>query len=460
MSAAVTRRGLLLGSAALAAASLAPARAATTPTLRAAPAMAQLAPEGHPATPVWAYGDRVPGPVLRVRQGERLRRELVNGLPQPTTVHWHGVRLDNAMDGVPELTQPAVAPGERFLYDFVAPDAGTYWYHPHNRSWEQLARGLYGALIVEEPDPPEVDRDEALLLDDWRLTAEATLGESFDFIRDRSHAGRIGNWITVNGRGEWRLPVGRGERLRLRLANVANARLFELGLSGLSGWIVALGGQPLEEITVADRMTLAPGQRSDLIVDVTAAHDEEPMLISFERDGGYAVASFPLEHEARERRPNPPAPLPPNPLSPLGDLAEAESVDLHIEGGAMGGMRSARMGGRSLDLQELVEHGLVWSLNGVAGLPDKPLIAVERGRTVRLRIRNDTAWPHAMHLHGHHFRRLAADGTQGPLRDTDLVARGETIEVGFVADNPGDWLLHCHMLEHSAGGMITWLRVA
>ena len=456
---AMDRRAFLLGSAALAAAPALPARAAAVPMLRAAPATAALAPEGHAKTAVWAYDGTVPGPVLRVAQGQRLRRTLENALPQPTTIHWHGVRVENAMDGVPGLTQQAVAPGESFLYDIAPPDAGTFWYHAHERSFEQVARGLYGALVVEEAEPPEVDSDEVLMLDDWRLTAGAAIDARFGAMHDRSHAGRIGNWITVNGRGEWRRPVRAGERLRLRLANAANARTFELGLRGLEGWVVALDGQPLDRPLRAERLTLASAQRADLIVDVTAEAGEEALLISFERDGGYAVASLQVS-AGGARREGAPAPLPANPVPPLGDRADARLVELHMEGGAMGGLRTASAGGEMLDVRALVERGLAWSFNGVAGRPDAPLLVAERGETVRIAMRNDTAWPHAMHLHGHHFRRIGPDGRPGPLRDTELVARGETAEIAFVADNPGDWLLHCHMLEHAAAGMTTWLRVA
>ena len=254
----ISRRRLLTGAAALALAGVTGARAAAAktkapktkaaepPILRAAPGSVRLAPPDYPETPIWGYDGQVPGPVLRVAQGERLTRRFVNELPQPSTIHWHGVRIANPMDGVPELTQAPVPPGGDFLYDFAAPDAGTWWYHPHHRTWEQMARGLYGALIVEEPAPPRADRDEVLLIDDWRLTGDAGIHESFGAMMDLSHAGRIGNWVTVNGAGELRLPVKRRERLRLRLVNTANARIFTLGLAGMEGWIVALDGQPLD----------------------------------------------------------------------------------------------------------------------------------------------------------------------------------------------------------------------
>ena len=150
-----------------------PARATSVfETLEAMPATVQLAPDGYPATDIWGFGGTAPGPTLRVAQGARLQQRFINNLPQASTVHWHGIRIDNAMDGVPGLTQDAVAPGESFDYDFVVPDAGTYWYHSHNQSVEQVARGLYGTLIVEEADGPDVDRDEVLVLDDWLIDPE------------------------------------------------------------------------------------------------------------------------------------------------------------------------------------------------------------------------------------------------------------------------------------------------
>ena len=232
---AYTRRKVLLSGAAAAlvagfgnAFGSTAARAAA-PILRAGEGMARLTPGDYPETRVWSYGDSVPGPVIRLRQGEHVSRRFVNNLPQASTVHWHGVRIDNAMDGVPGMTQDAVPTGGSFDYHFAVPDAGTYWYHPHNRTWEQLARGLYGPLIVEEETPPAVDRDEVLMLDDWRLTEEAQIHEeSFGAMHDWAHAGRIGNWITFNGKGESRLPVKRNERLRLRLINASNARIFYL----------------------------------------------------------------------------------------------------------------------------------------------------------------------------------------------------------------------------------------
>ncbi len=449
-----TRRGVLIGAAA--AAVIAPKALASSSVLRAAPGMVQLTPKGGPRTPVWTYGD-LPGPELRIRQGSQLTRTFQNDLPQPSSIHWHGIRIANAMDGVSYLTQDPVQPGASFDYSFDLPDAGTYWYHPHNRTWEQMARGLYGALIVEEANPPDVDQDLVLMLDDWRLAEDGSIHDSFGNMRDWSHAGRIGNWVTVNGDPEWVHTVQTGERLRLRLVNTANARIFQLGWKGLDGWIVALDGMPLKTPEAAETVTLAPAQRVDLIADVAA--DTEALVYSTERDGSFAIASFPVTEGTQTTRYSSPSALPPNPVPDLGNLDTARSFDLDMDGGAMGRMQSAVLDGQERQIRDLVREGYVWAFNGVAGRPKEPLARARLGETIKIKMTNRTRWPHAMHLHGHHFRVLMENGTIGPLRDTTLMAPQETQEIAFVADNPGAWLLHCHMLEHAASGMMTWITV-
>jgi FtsP/CotA-like multicopper oxidase with cupredoxin domain len=180
----LSRRTFLVASGAAAAGSvLLPwrARAASTAEYRlvAEPGHVHLVGDSYPETAVWSYNGAVPGPEIRVRQGEHLRITVENRLAEGTTVHWHGVRVANAMDGVPHLTQKPIAPGETFFYDFYVPDAGTYWYHPHQRSFEQVGRGLYGLLIVEEREPIQVDRDVTWVLDDWRLLSDAQISDDF-----------------------------------------------------------------------------------------------------------------------------------------------------------------------------------------------------------------------------------------------------------------------------------------
>ncbi len=423
--------------------------------------VAQIAPAPHGMTPIWGFDGLAPGPEIRLQQGARLSRRLVNALPQATSVHWHGIRIENAMDGVPGLTQEPVMPGQGFDYEFALPDAGTYWYHAHNRSFEQVARGLYGPLVVEEADGPDVDDDLVLMLDDWRLDPETVaIRDDFDNGHDLSHAGRIGNIVTVNGRFDPSFSVERNARLRLRLVNAANARVFSLGLDGMSGWLVALDGMPLEAPRpLEESIVLAPAQRADLIVDVTAAEGEIASVVELQRDGGYGLARFEVTEGSRMSRDMDPGPLPPNPLPDLERWQDAPRHEMRIEGGAMRWLDSAMLGDTRISGQELAKLGRFWALNGRADRPEDPFLEAARDSLHRIRFVNDSMFPHGMHLHGHHFRVVGSDGL-GPWRDTVLVDRGETVEIALRADNPGKWLLHCHMLGHAAAGMSTWFRVA
>ncbi len=433
--------------------------------LRAAPATAPLLSGPVPPTPVWAYEGSVPGPEIRVRTGERVRVRLENGLEQDTAVHWHGIRIDNAMDGASGLTQAPVRPGETFDYDFVAPDPGTYWYHTHDRSWEQNARGLHGPLIVEEREPYAVDRDMTLLIDDWLLDEagrieEASMGAAMDW----SHSGRMGNRLTVNGRTVPTMTVRAGERVRFRLVNTANARIMGVGFGDLPATLVALDGHPVAPRPVDELEVLAPAQRADIVVDLTGEPNGEGQVQVWTEDGPVPGARLSYGPEAPLRESfSEVAPLPDGMRHATLDLADPVRATLDMEGGAMGAMRSASLGGRRMGLRELMGQRRFWAFNGVAGDMDLPLLTVPWNRTAVLTIRNDTGWPHAMHLHGHHFQVLTRNGAPDPTkdwRDTELMDPQETIEIAFVADNPGKWLLHCHMLEHQAGGMITWFEVA
>ncbi|MEW5864045.1 MAG: multicopper oxidase family protein [Pseudomonadota bacterium] len=460
-----SRRRFLGGLTALAAAPLLPA-AAPRPAreqpalveahLAAAPAAVQLVPEGYPATAVWAYNSTTPGPVLRARQGDRLRISVENRLGEDTTVHWHGLRVPNAMDGVPVLTQPPIRPGERFVYEFALPDAGTFWYHPHQRSFEQIARGLAGAIVVEEREPPRVDRDLVWVLADWRLDAGAALRGGFGDFMDMSHAGRIGNTVTLNGRVPERFAVRAGERIRLRLINTASARIFALEFRGHRPRVIALDGQPVAPYEPADGVVLlAPAQRADIVLDMTAApgsrHEVRDL---FYRGREYRLLELAYSEEPALARRDAPVELRPNPI-PEPDLSSAERHSIVLGGGMMGSMRG-------------LPRGKAWAMNGRAGgcgegvASFEPLVVLRLGRSYVLAIENDTAWHHPMHLHGFSFRVLSRNGrpsARREWRDTVLLDPRERVEIAFVADNPGDWLLHCHVLDHAAGGLTAVLRV-
>ncbi|HEX7007051.1 MAG TPA: multicopper oxidase family protein [Alphaproteobacteria bacterium] len=472
----MSRRTLLragAGAAALAAAGPLARRVAlagedTPRRLVAAPGRWALVGPGHPQTEVWTYGGTVPGPIVRAKQGARLSIQVENRLAQPTTVHWHGIRLPNAMDGVPDMTQKPIAPGESFLYSFDLPDAGTYWYHPHFRSAEQVGRGLAGALIVEEAAPPAVDRDLVWLIDDWRLTRDAEIAGGFNDLHDMTHNGRIGNTVTVNGRVPETFAVRAGERLRLRLINAANARIFGLEFTGHRPVVLALDGQPVEpHEPEGGRVVLGPAMRADVILDMTGRPGERFAVNDmFYRGMEYKLLDIVYGPEAplRERPPDPVTRLAGNTM-PEPDLAGARRHDVVFTGGMMGGMAGAMMGGRHMDVRELMRHGMAWAINGVAagGHDLAPALTLERGRTHVLAMNNETAWHHPIHLHGHAFRVIARNGRPTRYRewqDTVLVAPRERVDVAFVADNPGDWMFHCHILEHQEGGMMSVFRVA
>ena len=419
--------------------------------ITAAPTAQHLGPMDRPATDLWLYGGTSPGPMIEARRGEELEVEFLNNLDVPTTMHWHGIRNLNEMDGVPDLTQAAIEPGERFTYRFPLKDAGSFWYHAHNKGWEQLARGLYGALIVREPDEASGLQDITLVADDWRLDEDYQLHEdSFGSLMDWSHQGRLGNWLTVNGATDPEIPVASGP-VRLRLINAANARTLAFRLaSGARMRIVALDGSPCAAFEV-ETVRLAPAQRVDLL-----ASFDEGLTILEEISTGDAIGAARLVGASQttlaagrtiENRPWYDRP----------DTAGAHVIDIHMQGGAMGNLESALFEGETMPLRELVrEHSKLWAFNGIVGGYDHRLADLALGDVAVLRVRNDTRWEHAMHLHGHHFwvnSREFGEAGRDVLRDTYLMAPGETADLVFIADNPGLWLFHCHMMEHHAAGM-------
>jgi FtsP/CotA-like multicopper oxidase with cupredoxin domain len=361
-----------------------------------------------------------------------------------------------------------ISPGETFLYEFDVPDAGTFWYHPHQRSFEQVGRGLSGALIIEESKPLPVDRDVTWMLSDWRLLRSAQNVEDFGSLHDVAHEGRLGNTVTINGRVPDAFRVRSGERIRLRLINAANARVFALVFRQHPATVVAIDGQPVApHAPTAGRVVVGPAMRVDLVLDMTGRPGERSAVAdTFYRGREYRLVDIAYRDEEplRERPLDAELSLPANPL-PEPDLAAAERHDVLLSGGMMGGMMSASVDGRDMDMREMMRHGLAWSINGVAatGHVHEPMVVLTRGRTYILAMRNDSAWWHPMHLHGHAFRVLSRNGIPTRHRewqDTVLMAPQELVEIAFVADNPGDWMFHCHVLEHQAGGMTGLVRVA
>ncbi|MGB7337026.1 MAG: multicopper oxidase family protein [Salaquimonas sp.] len=423
----------------------------------------KLYTEDAPASQLWTYNGTAPGPEIRVKKGERVKVRFTNNLEEPTSVHWHGIRISNDMDGVSGLTQEPVQPGDSFVYDFVVPDAGTFWYHAHNKSWNQVARGLYGPLIVDDLEPVfDEAHDLTLIMDDWRLAADGTLDtSSLGAFMDWSHAGRLGNWLLTNGQSFPEFKVNAGEHYRLRLINTSNARVLEIDLNQIGASVIAYDGQTLDEPIIISNspFLLGPAQRVDLLftpktgetyaLQEISGGEPHPSFVGFEVQGSKTADSL--------------ASLPPANILPEPDLVGAPVFKLTMTGGAMAPLGDAVYKGQKLDRDLMRQTQQVWAFNGVAGLATDPYFSAERNQTVIIEIANQTAFIHAMHVHGHHFRVIEqseSGADEGkPWRDTVLIGPQQTTQIAFVADNPGKWLLHCHMLEHAAAGMNTWFEV-
>lgn len=461
----ISRRNVLIGIAGASASVQLPQLALAKVTdgyfeLVAGPSQQKLYRPDAEASDLWTYNGSAPGPEIRIKKGARVRVKFINNLEEPTSVHWHGIRIENAMDGVSGLTQEPVLPGESFVYDFVAPDAGSYWYHAHNKSWNQVARGLYGPLIIDETEPLfDIEHDLTLMIDDWRLSGEGALDlDSLGSLMDWSHGGRLGNWLTINGEAFPTKTLNRNENYRLRLINAANARVFELDPNRFNAEVLGYDGQALAEPLVLnyEPLLLGPAQRVDLMI----TPESDFTIEELSGDNPYPMLAF----EVKGTAPKQPASiqLVRNDL-PEPDVKNAQKFTLDMTGGAMGGGEDIIYQGKKLEGDAFRTTGQVWAFNGVANLDTEPFFDIEIGETVIIEIINNTGWLHAMHVHGHHFKilsRSGADIDEGDMwRDTFMIGPQQTTQIAFVADNKGKWLLHCHMLEHSAAGMNTWFNV-
>lgn len=432
--------------------------------LRAASSMATLLGDNKPKTPVWSYNGEVPAPILRLRQGAQFRALFKNDLSQATSIHWHGIRkIRPEMDGVPGFAAGSIAPGASFDYTFEVPDAGTFWYHPHLNGREQLGRGLFGALIVEEANPPIVDREEVWVFSDWRLDLKTGQHkEDFADKHDAAHAGRVGETITLNHTVPKVWNVRAGERVRVRLINAATARIFKLGFTGHSPWIIALDGQPISPYQPEKgAIVLAPGERVDIILDMTGDPGSRHAVQDsyYPQDNRHIMdLVYSADKPLRDRPLSSSVALPNNSLPEL-NLSRAVKFKIAFDGGAMG-----RLPAVDAVAHEEGKAAGFWAINGVIVMNHDvpPLLEIKQGATVLLDMVNLTRWDHPIHLHGHHFRVLARNGKPDPLmpwKDTILLRPDERAEVAFVAETRGDWMVHCHILAHQETGMMGTIRI-
>ena len=415
----------------------------------------------------WGYNAQVPGPELRVRAGEVVRARFTNRLPEPTTVHWHGIALRNDMDGAAGVTQEAIAPGATFTYEFTVPDPGTFWFHPHVGL--QLDRGLYAPLIIEDPrEPGGYDRELTVVLDDWASGLGATPEETMEDLRagrgphalhgagggPRSDAlsGPGGDvsypLFLMNGR-QPKDPVAfdakPGERLRLRIINAASDTPFRVALGGHRMTVTHTDGFPVVPVTV-DSLIIGMSERYDVLVTVSG-DGSFPLVAVAEGKGNQALGVLRvggggtlIPTDARlpelDRR-----------VLGLSDLRATDAVALPT--GKPDRIHNVVLDGG--------DEGYRWTINDKVGGHDgkdgAPL-KVRQGEKVRLAFENRTTMFHPMHLHGHTFQ-VVSPTPGGPRKDSMIVLPDQKLAVDFIADNPGQWVMHCHNAYHMEGGMET-----
>jgi FtsP/CotA-like multicopper oxidase with cupredoxin domain len=402
-------------------------------------------------TPAWTYNGTLPGPLIRARVGDRIVVRFRNDLPEATSIHWHGLRLPNDMDGVPGITQDPIAPGEEFVYDFVARDAGTFWYHPHINSAEQVGLGLYGGILVEDPADPAAFGDDLVL-----ILSDISLDENGQFLAADNGGefgdlfGREGQVLLVNGKLSPQLKVRKGKPQRWRVINAARSRYFSLQSRGHS--MIRLGGDNglAARSSTKTRIVIVPGERADVFITPTADPGTTAMQRWIPVERGFSST-----YGRRAR-----------------DLFDVASVDLPaVEPPTIPGiLRSIE----PIDLSAAIEHTLdltidtertrdgtevVMGINDVPYWNSKPLMAAV-GQTHIWNIINDTSFAHPFHLHGYFFQ--VVDETRTPeWKDTVDVPANSRLRIAIrFDDRPGVWMYHCHILDHAESGMMGHLFVA
>ncbi len=449
---------------------------------------------------MYGYNRQIPGPLVRTDQGATVVVEFRNRIGLPSTIHWHGVRLDNRFDGVPGVTQEAVASGEDFTYRVHLPDAGLYWYHPHVRSDIQQDLGLYGNLLVAPRDSTyygPANREEVLVLDDL-LAGEEGLYPYGEEASTHALMGRFGNLLLVNGEPGWELEVDRGSVVRLFLTNVSNTRTFNLSLPGARMKVVAADIGRFQREMWTESVVLGPAQRYTVdvrfpeegrvpLVHRVQAIDHFAGVFDPRTDtlGTVRVGSGPArpDHGAAFdtlRRGGPDPSMLRRLRARAADPPDRELVLTLRQRGLPQSFLSI------MALDTLYRPPMEWNdampmMNWVSSSRTVEWILREpatgrenmeidwrfsRGDLVKIRIHNSVQSLHPMqhpiHLHGQRFVVLEQDGVPNDnlaWRDTAIIPAGSTVDLLVEMSNPGDWLLHCHISEHIEAGMSTRFTV-
>jgi FtsP/CotA-like multicopper oxidase with cupredoxin domain len=423
-------------------------------TLEARIARVEIAP--GQTVEAWTYDGGVPGPLIRVRVGDRLIVHFTNRLPAPTTVHWHGLRLPFSMDGVPGYSQPDVKPGEAFTYDFVVPDAGLYWYHPHVMSAAQVGFGLYGALLVEDPAEAVGVADElVVVLSDIGLVPDGSLEPPDSGGGVGMVFGREGSHVLFNGRTMSTLRARSGAPQRWRIVNAAKSRYFDLDLPGSTFTQIGGDGGLQEYAVEREGLVLAPGERADVIVTPRVAAGESIVLrsILFNRGFGSVEARFPFDNLLTIAAADLPA--------YAGGTPRA--VRRSIEPVPATGATPVNL---EMTLTQPPDADPVYHLLGPLSPAKHKTVRARIGETQIWTVTNNTLWAHPLHLHGFFFQVLDPSGSPvRPLawKDTVDIPAEKTVRLIVRFDDrqgvSGSWMLHCHILDHAEGGLMGMVEV-
>jgi FtsP/CotA-like multicopper oxidase with cupredoxin domain len=376
--------------------------------------------------PGMGFNGGIPGPLIEAEVGDTIRARLTNSLSEPTTIHWHGLRVPAAMDGTASV-QPVVEPGESFDYEFTVPDAGTFWYHSHVNETEQLERGLYGPLVVRGPGEPALDADRVLMLDDLKLDEDGNLSPFGD--DHELHEGREGDVLLVNGRQEPELELAAGQVERWRIVSAANTRFMRLSIGERPFSILAGDGGLLTAPVEATEVLVTPGERVELAVG------------PFAEGEAFELEALPYDRGRGEPRRDRFATIRVGP-------AEASSANVPAA------LREiAPLAGNEVEPTRTVSMKAL--MHGGHG---------QRGDDVRVgelqvwELVNETSQDHPFHLHGFFFQVL--DDGAPAWKDTVNVPRQATVRIAWLPDDrPGEWMYHCHILEHHAMGMMAHFSV-
>ncbi|RUM53158.1 MAG: multicopper oxidase family protein [Marinomonas sp.] len=413
-----------------------------------APADVRIAPDGN--TPAWCFNGHFPAPVIRAKQHQPVRIRVVNKLAEPTTIHWHGLRIPIAMDGVPFLSQAPIMPGETFDYEFTPPDAGTFWYHPHMNSVEQLGKGLVGAFIVDEAEDPGFDADVVMGLKNWHIRDDGSF-TALTTPRNAFRMGTPGRLMTVNGKVAPTYYIPTGGAIRARLVNIDNTLTYNIHGDGSDLTIVTVDGNPIATPRPLQQHLMGPGMRLDLGF---IAPDKADQIVTLYHKHEVLVR-FKTVGESKQRQALPRLPL--NPI-PTPDLDNAETIQFAFEWDAS--INPVKKDGK-VNYRFWTINQKAWDGMSAKHIPD-PLATLERGKTYIFELANLTQYHHPIHLHGHTFTVLDSNKQRiKPFHtDTVLLGQNETARIAFVADNPGRWMYHCHVIEHLKTGLMGYIEVS